>query len=171
MTESVTPLCCCSVAQSCPTLCHPMDRSTPDFPVLHYLPQFAQIHVHWVNDVIQPSHPLSLPSFDRNLSQHQGLFISGGNWSFNFSISPSNEYSGLISFRIPWFDLLAVQRTLKSLLQHHSLKASILRHSASFKVQFSYLYMTTGKTIALTIWESLSAKWCLCFLIRCLGCS
>ena len=79
-------------------------------------------------------------------------------WSFSFNISPSNEYSGLISFRIPWFDLLAVQRTLKSLLQHHSLKASILRHSASFKVQFSYLYMTTGKTIALTIWESLSAK-------------
>ena len=88
--------------------------------------------------------------------------------SFSFSISPSNEYSGLISFRIDWFDLLAVQRTLKSLLQYHSLKVSILRHSAFFIIQLSHPYMTAGKTIALTIWIFL-AKWCLCFLIHCLG--
>ena len=87
-------------------------------------------------------------------------------WSFSFSTSPSNEYLVLISFRIDWFDLLAVQGTLKS-LQHHSSKASILWHSAFFMVQFSYLYMTTGKAITLTIW----AKWCLCFLICCLGLS
>ena len=87
-------------------------------------------------------------------------------WSFSFSISPSNEYSGLISFRIDWFDLLAVQGTLKSLLQHHSLKASILWRSAFFMVQLSHPYMTTGKTIAVTI-QTLSTKWCLCFLICC----
>ena len=145
--------CCCSVTKSCQTLYDPTDCSMPGFPVLHYLPEFAQTHVHWVSDVIQPSHPLSLLSpLDRNLSQHQGLFRSGGNWSFNFSISPSNEYSGLISFRIDWFDFLAVQGTLKSLLQHHSLKASILRHSTFFMVQLSHLYMTTGKAIALTRW-------------------
>ena len=104
----------------------------------------------------------SLPAL--NLSQHQGLFpmswlfASCGkiNWSFSFSISPSNEYSGLISFKIDWFDLLAVQGTLKSLLQHHSLKASVLQHSA-FMVQLSYRYVTTGKTIVLTMdlcWKS-----------------
>ena len=106
------------------------------------------------------SHPLSPPSFSFNLSQHLGLFQRGGHcipvrwpkyWSFSFSISPSNEYSGFISFRIDWFDLLAVQGTLKSLLQHHSSKASILQDSAFFLVQLSYLYVTTGKTIILTI--------------------
>ena len=107
---------------------------------------------------IQPSHPLSSPSPAFNLSQHQGLFQSvlcirwPKYWSFSFSISPSNEYSGLISFRIDWFDLLAVQGTLESLLQHHSSKASILWCSAFFIVQLSHPYMTTGKTIALTRW-------------------
>ena len=91
-------------------------------------------------------------------------------WNFSFSINPSNEYSGLISFRMDWLDLLAVQGTLKSLLQHHSSKASILWHSAFFMVQLSHLYMTTGKTIALTS-GPLSAKLCLCFLICCLGLS
>ena len=91
-------------------------------------------------------------------------------WSFIFSISPSNKYSELISFRIDWFDLLAIQRTLKSLLQHHSSKASILQCSAFFMVQFSHPYMTTGKTIALTRWTLLT-KWCLCFLMCCLGLS
>ena len=89
-------------------------------------------------------------------------------WSFSFSISPTNEYSGLISFRMDWLDLLAVQGTLKSLLQHHSSKASILQHSAFFTVQLSHSYMITGKTIALTRW-TLLAKECLCFLICCLG--
>ena len=130
----------------------PLGLQHTDFPILHHLPEFAQTHVYWVSNAIQPSHPLLSPSPAFNLSQHQGLFISGGNWSFNFSISPSNEYSGLISFRIDWFDLLAVQGTLKSLLQHHSLKASILRHSTFFMVQLSHLYMTTGKAIALTRW-------------------
>ena len=130
------------------------------FPVHHHLPEYTQTHVHWVSDAIQPSHPLSSPSPPVfNLSQHQGLFqwVSSSHqvarvfWSFSFNISPSNEYSGLISFRMDWLDLLAVQGTLKSLLQHHSSKASILRCSAFFKVQLSHPYMTTGKIIALTI--------------------
>ena len=89
-------------------------------------------------------------------------------WSFSFGISPSNEHQGLISFRMDWLDLLAVQGTVKGLLQHHSSKASILWHSAFFMVQFSHPYMTTGKTIALTRWTS-DDKYCLCFLICCLG--
>ena len=131
-----------------------MNCNMPGFPVLYYLPEFAQTHVHWVDDAIQPSHPL-LPSSPPvlNLSQHQGLQIRFPKyWSFSFSISPSSEYSGLISYRIYWFEFLAVQGTLKSLLQCHSLKASILKHSAFFMVQISYPYMTTGKTIALIIW-------------------
>ena len=100
------------------------DCSTPGFPELHYLLEFAQTHVHWVSDTIQPSLPLSTPSPPAlNLSQHQGWPKYG---NFSFSISPSNEYSGLISLRIDWFDLLAIQGTLKSLLQHHSSKASVL---------------------------------------------
>ena len=136
-----------------------MDCTIPCFPVYHQLLELPQTHVHWVGDVIQPSHPLSAPSPPVfNLSQHQGLFQSvlcirwPKYWSFSFSISPSNEYSGLISFKIDWFDLLAVQGTLKSLLHHHSLKLSILQCSAFFMVQLSHLYVTTGKTIALTIW-------------------
>ena len=121
--------------------------------------ELAQTHVHRVGDAILPSHPLSSPSLPAfNLSQHQGLFQWVGfysrwpkYWRFNFSISPSNEYSGLISFRMDWLDLLAVQGTLKSLLQHHSSKASILWHPALFMVQFSRPYMTTGKSITLTI--------------------
>ena len=133
---------------------NPMDCSTPGFSILHYLPEFGWTHVQWVNDAIQPSHPLPSPPA-LNLSQHHGLFQWVGTshqvaklWSF--SISPSYEYSGLISFRIDWFDLLAVQGTLRSLLQHHRLKASVLQHSAFFTVQLSQPYMTTGKTIALT---------------------
>jgi len=135
---------CCSVTRLCSTLCDPMDCSTPGFPVLHHLPELAQTHVHWVGDAIQPSHPLSSPSPAFNLSQHQGLFqwVSSSHqvtkeWSFSFSISPSNEYSGLVSFRIDRFDLLAVQGTLKRLLQHHSSKASILWCSVRFKILVS----------------------------------
>ena len=108
-----------------------MDCSTPGFPVHHQLLELTQTHVHRVGDAIQPSHPLSSPSPDFNLSQHQGLFQLvlhirwPKDWNFSFSISPSTEYSGLISFRTDWLDLLAVQGTLKSLLQHHSSKASI----------------------------------------------
>ena len=120
-----------SVAHSCPTLCDFMDYSTPGLPVHHWLPEFTQTHVHWVGDAIQPSPPLSSPSLPAfNLSQHQGLFQWVNSlhqvtkyWSFSFSISPSNEYSGLITFRMDWLDLLAVQGTLKSFLQHHSSKA------------------------------------------------
>ena len=146
-----------SVAQSCLTLCEPLDCSTPDVPVHHQLPEFRQIHLHWVGDATQPSHPLSLSPPTFNLSQHQGLFNESvlhirwpKYWSFSFSISPSSEYSRLIFFRIDWLDLLAVQRILKSLVQHHSSKASILQCSAFFIVQLSHPYMTTGKTIALT---------------------
>ena len=144
---------------SCLTLCDSMGCSMPGSSVLHYLPEFAQTHVRLVSDAIQPSHPLSSPSPPAlHTSQHQGLCNElvfcikwPKYWSFSFSISPSNEYSGLISFRIDWLDLLAVQETLKSLLQHHSSKASILQHSAFFMVQLSHAYMTTGKTIALTM--------------------
>ena len=128
-----------------------MHCSTPGLLVHHQLPELAQTHVHGVGDAIQPSHPLSSPfppAF--NLSQHQ-VFSNESvlcirwpkYWNFSFSISPSNEYSGLISFRIDWFDLLAVQDTLKSLLQHHSSKASILQCSAFIMVQLSHPYMTT----------------------------
>ena len=150
-----------SVTQSCPTLCDPMNRSMPDLPVHHQLPEFTQMHVHWpVMPSNQPTHPLTsllfLPSVFpviRIFSNQSALHIRWPNyWSFSFSIHPPNEYSGLVSFRMDWLDLLAVQETLKSLLQHHSSKASILRHSAFFIVQLSHTYMTTGKTIALTRW-------------------
>ena len=135
-----------------------MNCSMPS--VHHYLPEFLQTHAHWVSDAIQPSHPLLPPSPPLlNIFRHQRLFQWVSiRWpkywslSFSFSICPSNEYSGLISFRIDWFNLLAVQRTLKSLLQHHSAKASILQLSAFLTVQLSHPYMTTGKTIALTRW-------------------
>ena len=105
-----------SVTQSCPTLCNPVDCSTQGFPVHHQLPELAQTHIHWVGDAIQPSHPLSTPSPPNfNLSQHQGLFNESvlhirwpKYWSFSFNISPSNEHSGLISFRMDWLDLLAM---------------------------------------------------------------
>ena len=137
-----------------------MDCSTPGLPVHHQLLEFTQTHDHWVGDAIQPSHPLSSPSPAFNLAQHQGLFqwVSSLHQvakvlEFSFSSSPSNEYSGLTSFRMDWLDLLAVQWTLKSFLQHHSSKASILWQSAFFIVQLSHPYMTTGKTIALTRWN------------------
>ena len=147
-----------SVAQSCPTVCDPMNRSTPGLPVHHQLPKFTQTYVHQVGDAIQPSHPLSsLSPPAPNPSQHQSfpmsqLFTWGGQ-STGVSASASvlpKEHPGLISFRMYWLDLLAVQGTLKSLLQHHGSKASILRCSAFFTVQLSHPNMTTGKTIALT---------------------
>ena len=150
-----------SLAQSCPTLCNPMNHSTPGPPVHHQLPEFTQTHVHWVGDAIQSSRSLSscpllvLPSIFPSIRvfNESALRIRWPKyWSFSFSISPSNEHSGLISFRMDWLDLPAVQGTLKSLLQHHSSKASILLHSAFFRVQLSHPYMTTGKTIVLTRW-------------------
>ena len=146
------------VAQSCPNLCDPMNRSAPGLPVHHQLPEFTQTHVYRVRDAIQPSHPLSSPSPPAtNPSQHQSLFSESAlrmrwpkYWSFSFSIIPSKEHPGLISFRMDWLDLLAVHGTLKSLLQHHSSKAAILRHSAFFTVELSHPYTTTGKTIPLT---------------------
>ena len=131
-------------------------------------------HVHWVHDAMQPSHPLSSPSTSAfNLFQHQGLFqwVSSLSQlqlrSFSFSISPSNEYSGLISFRMDWLDILAVQGTLKSFIQHHSSKASNLQHSAFFIVQLSHPYITPGKTIALIRWTFVDKIMSL-FLICCL---
>ena len=145
-----------SVAQLCLTLRDPMSG----FPVHHQFLELTQIHVHWVSNAIQPSHPLSYPFLlpsvfpsIRVFSNESVLCIRWPNyWSFSFSTSTSKEYSGLISFRMDCFDLLAVQGTLKSLLQHHSSKASVLRHSAFFIVQFSHPYMTTGKTTTLTRW-------------------
>ena len=135
-----------------------MNRSTPGLPVHHQLPEFTQTHVHRVGDAIPPSHPLlsisppalKFPSI-RVFSNGSAFRIRWPNyWSFSFNISPSNEHPGLISFRIDWSDVLAVQGTLKSLLQHHNSKTSILQCSAFFIVQLSHPYMTTGKTIALT---------------------
>ena len=137
-----------------------MDCSTPGSPVHHQIPEFTQTHVHWVSDAIQPSHPLSSPSSPAfNLSQHHSLF----KW-----VSYSNQVAKVLEFqlqyqffqwtlrtdffRMYWLDLLAVQGNLKSLLQHHSSRASILQCSTFFIVQISYPYMTTGKTIALTRW-------------------
>ena len=155
-----------SIAQSCLTLCNPMNRSTPGLPVHHQLPESTQTHVHEL--VMPPNHlilccpllllPSIFPSI-RVFSNESALRIRWPKyWSFSFSISPSNEHPGLISFRMDWLDLLAVQGTLKNLLQHHSSKASVLWCSAFFIVQLSHPYMTTGKTIALTrqtfFWQS-----------------
>ena len=133
-----------------------MDCSTPGLPVLHHLPEFAQTHGHWVGDAIQPSVVLfsCLQSFPASGSFPMSQFFTrwAKYWSFSFSISPSNEYLGLIYFRIDCFDLIAVHGTLKSLLQHHSSKASILQRSAFFMVQLLYPFMTTGKILALTRW-------------------
>ena len=160
-----------------------MNRSTPGLPVHHQLPEFTQTHAHQVGDAIQPSHPLSSPSTP---AQHQSLPIPPSIrvfskestrhmrwpkcWSFSFNISPSSEHPGLIFFRMDWLDLLAVQGTLKSLLQHHSSKALILLHSA-FIVQLSHSYMTTGKTIALTRWTSVGKVMSLLFNMLFLGLS
>ena len=165
-----------SVAQSCPTLCNPMDCSMPGLLVHRQLLELTQTHVPWVCGAIQPSHPLSSPSLLAfNLSQDQGLFqwVSSSHQvakvsEFQFQHQSSNEYSGLSSFMIDWFDLLAVQGTLKSLLQYHSSKASILHHSAFFHLP--HPYMATGKTIALTRLIFLSKVISL-VLICCLGLS
>ena len=146
-----------SVAQSCPTLCGPMNGRKPGLPVHHQLPEVTQTYVRQVSDAIQPSHlgrPLLLlppiPPSIRVFSNESTIRMRWPKyWSFSFSIIPSKEHPGLI-FRMDWLDLLAVQGTLKSLFQHHRLKQSILRCSAFFTVQLSHPYMTTGKTIALT---------------------
>ena len=142
-----------SVTQSCPTLCDPMNRSTPGLQVHHQLPEFTQTHLHRVSDVIQPSHPLSsllflppIPPSIRVFSNESTLHMRWPKY-WSFSISPSNEHPGLISFRMDWVDLLAVQGTLKSLLQHHRSKPSILQCSAFFTVQLSHPYTTIGKTM------------------------
>ena len=165
-----------SVAHSCPTLCDLIECSTPG--LLFITNSRSLLKLMSIKSVMPSSHlilchPLllltSIPHSIRVFSNKSAPHIRWPNyWSFSFSISPSNEYSGLISFRIDWFDLLAVQETLKSLLQHHNSKASILRRSAFFTVQLSHPYMTTGKTIDLTR-RTFVAKECLCFLILCLG--
>ena len=160
-----------SVAQSCLTLCDPMNCSTPGFPVHHPLLDLAEIHIHRVGDAIQPSHPVipffsSLQSFPESGSFTMNQFFTSSGQNIGASASaasPSNEYSGLISFRMDWFDLLAVQGTLKSLLQHYSSKASILQCSAIFMVQLSHPCMTNGKTIALTRWTFVSKVMSLLF--------
>ena len=134
---------CCSVAKLCLTLCNPLDYSTPGCPFLHYLPEFTQIHIHWVNDAIQwcyasqyhpfsSSCPQSFPASGSFPMKQLFCIRLPKSWSFSFSITPSSEYSRLISLRIGWFDLLAVQGNLKSLLQHHNSKASILQLWAFF---------------------------------------
>ena len=131
-----------SVVQSCPTFCDPMNRSSPGLPVHHRLPKFTQTHVHGVGDAIQPFHPLLSPSPPIPIPPSIRVFSNESTlrmrwlkyWSFSFSISPSNEYPGLISFRMDWLDLLAVRGTLKNLLQHHSSKASTFRLSAFFTI-------------------------------------
>ena len=133
-----------------------MNCSMPGFHVLHYLLEFAQTHGHWVSDAIQPYHPLSSPSPAFNLSHHQDLsqWVSSLHQVakvLEFQLQYLSFQWILISFRMDWFDVLEVQGTLNSLLQHHSLKASVLQHSAFFMVQDSFLYMTARKAIALTL--------------------
>ena len=148
-----------------------MDCSMPGFPVLHYLSEFDQTHVRWVGDhltiscsVIPFSCPQSfLASPSTRVFSNESALPIGDQSYWSFSISPSNAYLGLISFRINWFDLLAVQGILRSLLQHHSFKTSILQCSAFFMVQLSHLYVTTGKTIAFTRWTSISKVMSLLF--------
>ena len=135
-----------------------MNRSTPGLPVHHQVPESTQTHVHQVGDAIQPSHSLLIPSPLPPIPPSIRVFSNESTlrmrwpkyWSFSFNISPSNEHPGLISFRMDWLDLLAIQGTLKSPFQHHSSEASILQCSAFFIIQLSHPYMTTGKTIALT---------------------
>ena len=132
-----------------------MNHSTPGLSVHHQIPEFTQTHVHCVGDAIQSSHPLSSssPPSIRVFTNESAFHIMWPKyWSFSFNISPSNEHTGLISFRMNWLHLLAVQGTLKRLLQHHSSKASILHHSAFFIVQLSHPYLTTGKSIDFTRW-------------------
>ena len=147
-------------SQSCLTVCDPMNCSTPVLSVHHQLPESTQTHIHQVSDAIQPFHPLSSPSPPAlNLSQHQGIFkwVSSPHQLakvLEFQLQHQSFQWTLISFRMDWLDLLAVQGTLKSLLQHRSSKTSILLLSAFFIVQLSHPYMTTGKTIASTMYLS-----------------
>ena len=131
-----------------------MNCSILGFPVYHQLPELTQTYVHRVGDAIQTSHLLLLPLLPPSIFSSIRVFSNGSilhiRWPLNWNFSPSSEYSGLISFRMDWLDILAVQRTPKSLLQHHSSKASILQRSGFFIVQLSHSYMTTGKTIAMT---------------------
>ena len=164
---------CCFVTIWHLTLCYPMNSSKPGFLVLHYLLKFAQTHIHWVGDAIQSYHPLLPPSPPAlSLSQPQGIYqrVSSSHqrpkyWRFNFSISPSSGYSGSISFMIDWFDLLAVEGILKSLLQNHDLKASVLQ------------WLLYGPTLIyiekpeLWLHRPLSAKWCVFSLMWYLGLS
>ena len=152
----------------CPILCDLMDCSMPGFPDLHFLPEFPQTHLHWVNDAIQTSHPLS----SRPLLLLPSIFWASFPWVgfriwwpkyWSFSTRPSNEYSELISFRIDWFDLVTVQGAVKSLLQHHSSEASMFWLSAFFTFPLSHSYMTTGKNIALRIRTFLSTVMSLIF--------
>ena len=148
-----------SVAQSCLTLCDPWTAAHQ--ASLSITNSCSLLKLMSIESVMPSNHlilccplllpPSILPSI-KVFSNESVFHIGWPNWSFTFSISPSNEYSGLVSFRIDWFDLLAVQGILKSLLQHHSSKASVLWHSAFFIVQLSHPYMTTGRTIALTRW-------------------
>ena len=161
-----------SVAQFCLTLCDPMDCSTPGFHVQHQLPELLKL---MSTESVRPSnhlilcHPLLLPPSIfpsiRVFSNESVIIRWPKYWSFSFSISPSNEHPGMISFRMDWLDLLAVQGTLKSLLQHHSSKASILWRSAFFIVQLPHTYMTTGKTIALTRWTFVGNVMSLLFIM------
>ena len=170
--------CCCLVTQLCLTLCDPTNCRTPcflSFSISWSLRKVMSIESLMPSNHFIVYHPvLLLPSISHSIkvfSSKSGLRIKWPKyWSFSFSISPSNEHSGLISFSIDWFDLLAVQGTLKSLLQHQNLKASILQCSAFFMVQLSHAYLITGKTIALTT-QTFDGDWCLCFLIVCLGLS
>ena len=172
----ITVVVISSVPQSCPTLCNPMNQGTPGLPVYHQLLEFTQTHV--IESVMPPNHlifyrpllllPSIFPSI-RVFSNESALHIRWPKcWSFSFNISPSNEHPGLISFRVDWLGLLAVQGTLRSLLQYHSSKASILQRSTFCMVQLSELYVSTGKTIALTI-QTCVSKVCLYFGIWCLG--
>ena len=166
----------CSVTKWCLILCDPMGCSMPGFPVHHQLLEFAQIHVHWVGDAIQPSHPLWPPFLPAlNLSQHQALFQwVGSSHQVAKVLELQVQHQSFqwifrwISFRVDWFDLLAIQGTLKNLFQDHNSKLSILQWLAFFMVQLSHPYLTTGKTMALTIW-TFPGKVMSLLLIHCLG--
>ena len=160
--EGRTPqgACCCPGTKLCPTVCSPMDRSIPGFPVLQYFPEFAQTYVHWISDAIQPSHPLLPPSpsiFLAFLTHWKSIRVFSNELTFHirwpkywsFSISPSNEYPGWFLLGFTRFHVLVVHGTLQSLLQHHSLKTSILWRSAFFMALLLHPYMTTGRTTEL----------------------
>ena len=170
--------CCCSVIKSCLTLCDTINSSMPIFPVLHYLQELARTYVHWVGDANQASHShcplLLLPSVFPNIrvfSNELAVCIRWPKfWSFTFRISPSNGYSGLIYFRIDWFDLLAFQGILNSLIQHHHLKASVLSIQPPLWSK-SHICTWLLEKPKLWLYRPLLAKWCLCFFIVCLGLS